>query len=215
MFSLSNVRVMNILHIPELEIATDKIVAIIGPSGSGKSTLLRLLNNLQSAEEGVISFRNQLVEEFEPTALRREVVMVPQTPLIYDGTIADNLKLGREFTELPSVNEKDMTQVLEVCHLHKKLEISAKKLSGGEKQRLSLARSLITDPKILLLDEPTSALDQETAHAVIQSIFSFAREKGIGIIMVTHDRTLADSYADESIDVSTYSLTKKGDEACE
>lgn len=215
MFSLSNVRVMNILHIPELEIATDKIVAIIGPSGSGKSTLLRLLNNLQSAEEGVISFRNQLVEEFEPTALRREVVMVPQTPLIYDGTIADNLKLGREFTELPSVNEKDMKQVLEVCHLHKKLEISAKKLSGGEKQRLSLARSLITDRKILLLDEPTSALDQETAHAVIKSVFSFAREKGIGIIMVTHDRTLADSYADEIIDVSTYSLTKKGDEAGE
>lgn len=215
MFSLSNVRVRDILHIPELEIVTDKIVAIIGPSGSGKSTLLRLLNNLQSAEEGEISLGNQSVEEFKPTSLRRDVVMVPQTTLIYDGTIADNLQLGREFAELPNVNEEDMTEILEVCHLHKQLETNAKKLSGGEKQRLSLARSLLIHPKVLLLDEPTSALDQETAHIVIQSIFSFAREKGIGIIMVTHDRTLADSYADEFIDVSTYSLTKKGDEAGE
>lgn len=215
MFSLSNVRVRDILHIPELEIVTDKIVAIIGPSGSGKSTLLRLLNNLQSAEEGEISLRNQLVEEFEPTSLRRDVVMVPQTTLIYDGTIADNLQLGREFAELPNVNEEDMTEILEVCHLHKQLETNAIKLSGGEKQRLSLARSLLIHPKVLLLDEPTSALDQETALIVIQSIFSFVREKGIGIIMVTHDRTLADSYADEIIDVSTYSLTKKGDEAGE
>ena len=211
MFSMNNVRVTNILHIPKLEMMTERIVAIIGPSGSGKSTLLRLLNNLQSADQGEISFHNQSVEKIEPTSLRREVVMVPQTPLIYDGTIADNLQLGREFTELPSVNEKDMRQVLEVCQLHKQLEVNAEKLSGGEKQRLSLARSLLIQPKVLLLDEPTSALDHETAHTVIQSIFSYAREKGIGIIMLTHDRSLADSYADEIVDVSTYSLSMKGD----
>ncbi|MGM2631668.1 ABC transporter ATP-binding protein [Bacillus cereus group sp. Bce040] len=202
MFILKDVTYKDILHIPYLQIQKEKITCIIGESGSGKSTLLRMLNDLQSPTSGTIEYNGKLISDYPPIQLRRDVVMLGQTPPIFDGTIKDNLLMGLRLSEKPFPNDDILQSALKIVSLEKNLEDNADSLSGGEKQRLAFARIVLMDPPVYLLDEPTSALDSDTERHVMKQFTMLAKEKKKTVIFITHSQQLPEEIADDIIEIS-------------
>lgn len=202
MFILKDVTYKDILHIPYLQIQKEKITCIIGESGSGKSTLLRMLNDLQSPTSGIIEYNGKLISDYPPIQLRRDVVMLGQTPPIFDGTIKDNLLMGLRLSEKPFPNDDILRSALKTISLEKNLEDNADSLSGGKKQRLAFARIVLMDPPVYLLDEPTSALDSDTERRVMKQFTTLAREKKKTVIFITHSQQLPEEIADDIIEIS-------------
>ncbi|HHQ8910504.1 TPA: ABC transporter ATP-binding protein [Bacillus cereus] len=202
MFILKDVTYKDILHIPYLQIQKEKITCIIGESGSGKSTLLRMLNDLQSPTSGTIEYNGKLISDYPPIQLRREVVMLGQTPPIFDGTIKNNLLMGLRLSEKPFPNDAALRSALTTVSLEKNLEDNADSLSGGEKQRLAFARIVLMDPPVYLLDEPTSALDSDTERRVMKQFTMLAKEKKKTVIFITHSQQLPEEIADDIIEIS-------------
>lgn len=196
MFKFSHVMYKDILQIESLVIPEKKVTCIVGESGSGKTTLIRLLNKLISPTAGEITYRDQPLSTLNSVEIRRNVVMLSQNPAIYPGTVYDNLQLGLRFSERPTAAEQDLLAALEKVRLPKQLSDNAEKLSGGEKQRLALARVLLMNPDVLLLDEPSSALDEETEQLVIDKVVSHARNRQKTLIMVTHAKQVAQRFGD-------------------
>ncbi|MDK7475757.1 ABC transporter ATP-binding protein [Bacillus paranthracis] len=202
MFILKDVTYKDILHIPYLQIQKEKITCIIGESGSGKSSLLRMLNDLQSPTSGTIEYNGKLISDYPPIQLRRDVVMLGQTPPIFDGTIKNNLLMGLRLSEKPFPNDDILQSALKVVSLEKSLEDNADSLSGGEKQRLAFARIVLMDPPVYLLDEPTSALDSDTERRVMKQFTMLAKEKKKTVIFITHSQQLPEEIADDIIEIS-------------
>ncbi|MGN8767998.1 ABC transporter ATP-binding protein [Paenibacillus barengoltzii] len=201
MFQLRGVKAKGILHVEELAIPEKAVTCIVGESGSGKSTLLRLLNQMDSCDEGEIFFQHCPLDEMNVIELRRQVIMVPQTPVMFGGTIQDNMQIGLSFASKPLATGQQLMQALHVACLDKDLSQDVDRLSGGEKQRLAIARALLINPMALLLDEPTSALDEDTANVVIQRIVGFIRDNGKTLVMITHSRSIANKYSDVIIEM--------------
>lgn len=191
MFELKGVLYREILDIKELTIPASTVTCIVGESGSGKTTLLKMLNNLISPDRGQVRFKGQDIESLNPVRLRREVVMLPQAPLIFPGTVRDNLLAGMHFSEKTDPEDNLLIDSLRHMNLHKNLEDSAENLSGGEKQRLTLSRLMLMEPEVLLLDEPTSALDEKTEGIAIEKIVEYTQKRGKMLVMVTHSKNLA------------------------
>ena len=201
MFTLTNITYKGILDIEKLLIPGQKITCIVGESGSGKTTLSRLLNKLISPDEGIIKYHDSILQEINSVELRRKVVMLPQTPAIFPGTIRDNLLLGLKFAEQPAVDDDHLQVAMKTVHLEKELDNNADQLSGGEKQRLALARLLLLDPDVFLLDEPSSALDDDTEQLVIEKLVQHTRTHNKTLIMVTHSKQVARQFADHIIEM--------------
>ncbi|WP_079506739.1 ABC transporter ATP-binding protein [Mesobacillus jeotgali] len=206
MFELKDVKVDGIIHVDTLTIPGNQFTCITGPSGSGKSTLLRMLNDLSSPDQGEILFKNKAISTINPLQLRRTVGMVPQAPVIFDGSIEDNLQIGLAFSEKEPASKKDIEELLQLFLLDKRLDEEADHLSGGEKQRLSWARVMLLDPEVFLLDEPTSALDEDTARTVLLRFLEYVRKHSKTVIMITHSKELAEIVAENKIDMSRYSI---------
>lgn len=201
MFSLKKVRYKHILDINELNIEKFKVTCIIGESGSGKSTLLRLLNKLISCDSGEIFYNGQSLNSINSVELRRKVVMLPQLPAIFPGTVRDNLLIGLKFADKPVTDDVKLCHVLNIVHLNKDLGDESDKLSGGEKQRLALGRVILLDPEVFLLDEPSSALDEETERIIIEKLVAYTKETNKTLIMVTHSKKVAQTYSDNMIEI--------------
>ncbi len=201
MFTLKDVTYRDIVDIPHLDIPSGKVTCIVGRSGSGKTTTLRMLNRMISPDTGTILYKGTPISEIDPVRLRRQVVMLPQTPVMFDGTIRDNLLIGLEFSEREPVPDDALRRVLEIMDLRKELEDDAATLSGGEKQRVALGRILVMRPDAALLDEPSSALDEGTERAVIGRLADAAHERGVTVVMVTHSRPLAEAVADHLVEI--------------
>jgi len=166
------------------------ITVIAGPSGAGKTTLLRLCNRLDIPDAGVIRYRGQRLDDLDPLVLRRRAGMVFQRPVPFPGSVAANLAEA-----LPGITTGAMTAALDRVALDPGLlGQEARTLSGGELQRMCLARTLVTGPETLLLDEPTSALDAQPKLIFEQTAKDLAAG-GITIIWVTHDDAQADRVA--------------------
>lgn len=204
-FLLKNTKVNDIITISKLTIPSHKVTCIVGQSGSGKSTFLRLLNNLDDPDSGKIYYLDQDIQGIDPIQLRRKITMVPQSPVIYEGTIRDNLVIGLKFAEMEPVSDHHMIDVLRLTRLNKSLETVADVLSGGEKQRLALARGLLLDAEVFLLDEPSSSLDDKTAFGVIHAFINYIKEQHKTVVMVTHDKKLAEEISDDLINMDNYS----------
>ena len=121
MFILENVKYKNILEIDYLKIPSKEVTCIVGESGSGKTTLVKLLNHLISCDRGYIWYKNKGLDEYDPVKLRREVVMLSQAPVIFPGSIKDNLLLGLEFSEGHPASENKLLQMLQTINLNKNL----------------------------------------------------------------------------------------------
>lgn len=205
-FKLEKVKYKDILDIDNLRIKENIVTCILGQSGSGKTTLLRLLNNLKSPDRGIVYYNDNDILDIDPVSLRRQVIMLSQNPVVFDGTIRENLNLALEFKEKERVSDDILNKYLEISNLNKSLDTNAKNLSGGEKQRLSLARVLLSDGEVYLLDEPSSSLDDETERFVIKSIVDFAKKNNKTVIMVTHSVKIAEEYGDDIIRINKGSV---------
>ncbi len=161
-------------------------IGVVGPSGAGKSSFLRLLNRLDEPTSGTVFLKGQDYREIPPEVLRRKVGMVMQQPFLFPGTVAENIRFG------PRQRGEELPDEM-VNHLLEELDLSGfagrdvSVLSGGEAQRVSLARTLANSPEVLLLDEPTSALDQAASQDVERLITSVIQDQGIPYVIVTHD----------------------------
>lgn len=202
MFLLKNVKYMHILNINELHIKKSTVTCIVGESGSGKSTLLRLLNKLISCDSGEIIYNDKPLDTIDSVELRRNVVMLPQHPAIFPGTVRDNLLIGLKFAEKPVADDEKLREILVMVHLSKKLDDVSDKLSGGEKQRLALGRVILLDPQVFLLDEPSSALDEETEHIIIEKLVAYTKEANKTLIMVTHSKKVAEIYSENIVEIN-------------
>jgi putative ABC transport system ATP-binding protein len=163
--------------------------------------LLKLLNKLISCDSGEIFYDNQPLRDWDAVTLRRDVIMLPQSPAIFSGTIKDNLLIGLRFSEKQLVLDDKLYEILERVSLNKPLDEAAEKLSGGEKQRIALGRVLLMAPKVLLLDEPSSALDEATEHKIMDVLINYTKQNNKTLIMVTHSKKVATCFSDEIIEV--------------
>ena len=201
MFEFHNVEFEDILNIDNLTINSNEITCIIGPSGSGKSTLLRLINKLISPTKGYISLDGEDIASIDSTTYRRRVPMLSQNPVTFPGSVRDNLLMGRKFQEKDLLSDQILKKALESVKLDKSLGEDIDNLSGGEAQRLAIARLMLCDSEVYLLDEPSSALDDLTEDFVIKTMVDMAREKNKTIIYVTHSKDMADKYSDKLIKI--------------
>jgi UDP-glucose/iron transport system ATP-binding protein len=172
-------------------IPAEGITVVSGPSGAGKTILLRLCNRLDVPDAGTVRYRGLPLGELDPLVLRRRVGMVFQRPTPFPGSIGDNLAVAR-----PAAGTEELRTVLKRVALDPGLlGQEARTLSGGELQRMCLARTLVTEPQTLLLDEPTSALDAQPKRVFEDTARDLAAQ-GITIIWVTHDDAQASRIAD-------------------
>lgn len=210
MYECNDVIYKNVLNINHLSIKKHNITCIVGQSGSGKTTLLRLLNKMISCDSGSILFEGEPIEHIDSIKLRRKVVMLPQSPAIFKGSIRDNLLIGRKFAELPSVPDETLIETLMLTHLNKDLKENADDLSGGEKQRIALGRVILMEPEVLLLDEPSSALDEFTEHLIIKAVVDYTKNHNKTLIMVTHSKKVAEDFADDKIEIEQGRIVNRG-----
>ncbi|QGG97098.1 ATP-binding cassette domain-containing protein [Actinomarinicola tropica] len=159
------------------------VTVILGASGSGKSTLLRLLNRLEVPTSGTVRFHGRDLDEIDPLALRRQVGMVFQRPTLFPGTVRDNLRVAR-----PDADDATLERMLERVGLPVALlDRVGDDLSGGEAQRACLARTLITEPEVLLMDEVTSSLDPRASQLLEERTQQLAGAGEVPVVWVTHD----------------------------
>ncbi|MGV0611292.1 ABC transporter ATP-binding protein [Mycobacterium pseudokansasii] len=172
------------------------VTAVFGPSGSGKSTMLRLCNRLEVPTSGRVLFCDKDIAETDPLWLRRRVGMCFQRPTPFPGTVADNLRAAE-----PTASKAQMTDTLaRVALTGSWLDRDATALSGGEAQRMCLARTLMARPQVLLLDEPTSAVDADAAGVIERAVRRLA-DDGIPALWVTHDPAQAERAADRILHI--------------
>lgn len=161
-------------------------VAIFGPSGSGKSTLIRMINRLDEPTSGTVKVEGVDYHTIPPRILRRRLGLVMQHPNLFPGTVADNLRFG-PLSHGEQLSDDDIQALLAGVDLEGFEERDVSRLSGGEAQRVNLARTLANKPEVLLLDEPTSALDQAAKNDVEATILSVINTQEVTCILVTHD----------------------------
>ena len=201
MFEFIQAAYKNIVRLPDLIIEQGKTTTLIGASGGGKTTVLRLLNKMISPTSGQILYQGVDMEKLDTVTHRRQVTMLSQNPVIFPGTIKENLTIGLRFQNKLIPDDERLKLTLEQVRLPKELDGSAHTLSGGEKQRLALGRLLLLEPEVYLLDEPSAALDEATEETVIQMIVDVVKLKEKTLVMVTHSKAIANNYSDLVIEI--------------
>lgn len=175
-----------------LKIDTGDFVVILGASGSGKSTLLNVISGLERADSGAVLYDGKdiaVLSDRELTRFRKEEIgyIFQQYYLLPHMDIEKNVKMGADLA-----GNKDYKSVIDAVGLGGKLHKYPGELSGGEQQRVSVARALAKKPKVLFLDEPTGALDEQTGRQVLDYISKLQKEYGFTIVMVTHNQNIAE-----------------------
>lgn len=196
MFALADVNFKDIIHYPNIEIQKERATFICGQSGCGKSTMLKLLNGVLSVDGGIITYLGKNVEELEPIAHRRDVLLVSQSVFLFDSSIKYNFNEYYAYRELEYLNEEEMKFWLELCCVQLPLDAMCQRLSGGERHRVFMAINCSFRPKVLMLDEPTSALDDKNSNELIGNMVSYCKKNSVTLIIVSHDIALAEQYAD-------------------
>ena len=190
-------------------ISTGEVLAIVGPSGSGKSSLLRLLNRLDEPTSGTVYVEGTNYRQIEPRHLRRKLGLVTQRPFLFPGTVFSNVEFGpRQRGEV--LSPKDVDDLLSRVGLDGFGPRDVANLSGGEAQRVSLARTLANSPLVLLLDEPTSALDDASKADVESLVKNVVSERRLTCIVVTHDRAQAVRLAQRALSMNAGRVVRDG-----
>jgi len=201
-----------ILNGLNFNICKGEFVAVIGASGAGKSSLLRMFNALTSPSSGEITFRGIGIDA-DIQALRKNVGVLFQNPVVFNGTVRENLLIaGRWDQNISQTLDHEILSALDQVGLgDTKLTHHARDLSGGEQQRLALARTLLNHPHVLLLDEPTSNLDPKLAREIMDQIEELREALNLTIIAVSHDHMLMRRYAKRVIILAHGKIIGDGD----
>ena len=192
-------RPLNILKDVSLRVAPAEVVAIVGPSGSGKTSMLMLLAGLERATSGDIAVNSHALGDLDEDDLarfrRKTMGIVFQSfHLIPSLSAHDNVGLALEIAapELPMSQVRERAAAaLQAVGLGDRLDHRPSALSGGEQQRVGLARAMVANPPLLLADEPTGNLDQKTGALVVELMFDLARKQNAAVVLITHDPLLA------------------------
>lgn len=185
-----------------------EITTLVGPSGAGKTTLLKLCNRLLSPQSGDIDINGRDIRDWDPIKLRRNVGMALQSAPMIDGSVEQNLALPLELQgkHLSEHQAKDLLK--DVGLSAELLQRNSKELSGGQRQKVSIARTLVNRPQILLLDEITSSLDQVSQKEIEELIIKINRKFGVTIVWITHN-------LQQAVDVGTYTWVMMAGEIIE
>ena len=180
-----------------LTIPTGASVAILGKSGSGKSTLMHAISGLDRPQHGqviideqdILQLKSKRVDEFRA----KKIGFIFQSFFVQGNeSVIDNVSLPLEIARVPRKKRaQKINAALKAVDLYDKRKNRAKDLSGGQKQRLAIARAIVSDPQIIFADEPTGNLDSETGAKVEELLFDYNKQKGVTLIVVTHDADLA------------------------
>lgn len=191
-----------VLSINQLNVNRSEITAIIGPSGAGKSTLMQILNFIEPPTEGRISFdgKDFSLQNSLKIETRRDMAMVFQKPAVFNSSVFDNITYGLGLRKLPkNIIKQRIDEIVDVIGLKDKLKQNAKTLSGGEAQRVAVARAIVLKPKVLLLDEPTANLDPANI-TVIENLIKHANSNyKTTIVIVTHNMNQAKRLAQQVV----------------
>ena len=176
------------LRVDSLDITRGETLAVVGPNGAGKSTLLLALADLIRPVRGEIRFEDKLLTEWDGLEYRRRIAFVFQDPLLMDMTVEDNVALGLKFrgVERAMIRER-ATRWMRAMGIDSLASRRAGQLSGGEAQRVSLARAFVLDPELLLMDEPFSAVDPQTRSQLLADLSSLLAQDHRTTIIVTHN----------------------------
>ena len=189
-----------VLDIEHLEITGNNVTALLGNNGAGKSTLLKLLAFLEFPQQGVIRFCGEKVRRNSLHSLRKKVVLVEQKPYLLRGTVIENVLLGLKFRGIAIKLAKEQAiGALEQVGISSFSNKPVAELSGGEAQKVALARALALKPETLLLDEPFSHLDQKSINQLSHLVSDFSRLQGKTVIFSTHNQLHATTLANETI----------------
>ncbi|MCC7575750.1 MAG: ATP-binding cassette domain-containing protein [Methanomethylovorans sp.] len=204
LLDLQNVSFVNdgkaILRNVSFVVEAGDFISIVGPSGSGKSTLLRLCSHLISPTGGNIFYKGVNMNEYIPTDLRKSIAYCSQSPYLFGNNVKENLDFPFSVRKMP-FNEGRVKELFSLFNIpFTFLTADVQNLSGGEKQRISLVRTLLFLPEVLLLDEITSALDAENTRMVENAVSSLNNE-GITVLWITHDPEKSQKYANKIITV--------------
>lgn len=190
-------------------IPEDKLTVIAGVSGSGKTSLLRLCNRLDAPTRGTIAFRGESLATMDPRALRRRVGMVFQRPVLFAGTVRDNLLAADE-----AATDSRMQETLAGVDLDASfLDRIGDDLSGGEAQRVCLARALMCRPQVLLMDEPTSSLHPGAGRTLEATVTRLNKQGGVDVVWVTHDLAQITRLAEHLIVLTSGGVAYAGEPA--
>jgi putative ABC transport system ATP-binding protein len=192
-----------------VEVHCCDVIAIVGPSGAGKSSFLRLLNRLDEPTEGTVYFEGVDYRTIPPRQLRQQIGMVLQQPYLFPGSVAENIRFGPQ-QRAESISDEQIEQLLHQVALPGYAGREVSNLSGGEAQRVSVARTLANSPKMLLLDEPTSSLDPASEKDVEQLLVKIFREQSLTCLIVTHDMEQALRMASKAILMNAGRVEKFG-----
>lgn len=199
-----------IFNIPHLKLSQGKIYAVVGPNGSGKTTFLKILNTLEKATSGKVFFKGKdLYDSPDLLNIQREMTIVMQNPYLFNTTVFKNVAYGLRLRNFDKEEiRKRVEQALELVGLSHLREERAIHLSGGEAQRVALARGLVIRPKVLFLDEPTANVDQANIKIIEEIILKIKEEKESTIIMTTHNPTQAYLLADTVLSIINKNLSE-------
>ena len=202
-----------VLDVDNLNFQAGKIYAIVGPNGSGKTTLLNILNLLEKPDEGKIFFYDQEITDktnSDTLEIRRKMTLVNQDPFLFHSTVYDNIAYGLKIRSIPSkVQKSRIRSALNIVGLSGFKDRKANQLSGGEAQRVVIARALVIEPEVLFLDEPTASIDQKHIDVVERIIKIIKKEIETTVIFTTHDLSQAYRLADEVISLLDGKIIKK------
>lgn len=191
----------------DLDLKEGEMVALCGPSGSGKTTMLRVLNGLIDPNTGSIALNDSSGDQSGWPEFRSRLILVDQRPVLFEGTVRDNLRRPFEYRthSKRSFPEEEAVCLLETFGVSaKRMDQEARSLSQGQQQRVCLVRAFLLKPEVLLLDEPTSALDPEAVSSVEAILADETRKRGLSALIVTHDRSQAERLCDRILDLTDY-----------
>ena len=176
----------------DLKIDKNEFVVILGASGSGKSTLLNILSGLEKSDSGEVVYDNESISDYSEkqlTKFRKDKIgfVFQQYYLLNNLTVEQNVKVGANLA-----NNKEYVAIIKELGLEDKLSKYPNELSGGEQQRVSIARALAKKPTVLFLDEPTGALDEETGRKILEYLLKLKDKSNFIMIMVTHNENIAE-----------------------
>jgi tungstate transport system ATP-binding protein len=202
---------VQVLDLPRFSIHAEEKVAVTGPNGAGKSSMLLGLACLIGRNSGKITFQGSEVTARDETAYRRKIAMVFQEPLLFDTTVLDNVAEGLRIRGTARAEARKLAmeglELFKIGHLAGR---SAHKLSGGEAQRVSLARAFAVRPQLILMDEPFSSLDLPTRILLAEDLGRILHESGTAALIATHDRIEALRVVDRLVVMDNGTVVQEG-----
>jgi tungstate transport system ATP-binding protein len=191
-----------VLDVKELSLVKGRVLGLLGPNGAGKTTLLEILAFLSTPSSGEVWFERKKVDFSNGNLieLRRKVVLVQQQPILFTSTVSKNVEFPLKIRKIPKEQRDEIVEeLLELVGMGAFRHAKAHRLSGGETQRVAMARALACSPEIILLDEPTSNVDVENQVAIEQIIAEISRVRGISVIFTTHNMIQASKLAHATV----------------